>query len=154
VDVLVLIERLGEVVDHARWLPFSGDVRIDRRMLDEVREGLRTALPEELDQARAIVEEGDAIVAEARRGAERALAEADERQDRLVAAHERVQEAKAAADELLAVANMTEEELRRGADDYADDAFATLEAGLGDLIVEVRRGREHLQRPQPTGAAA
>jgi hypothetical protein len=153
-DVLVLIDRLGEVVDHARRLPFSGDVRVDRRVLDEVREGLRKALPEELEEARRIAEECEAIVADARRGAERPLGEARERQDRLVAAHERVQEAQAVADELLAVARGREEELRRGAEDYANEAFATLEATLGDLIVQVRRGREHLQQREPTGAVA
>lgn len=153
-DVVVLIERLGEVIHHARRMPFSGYVRVDRRVLDEVRKGLRTALPEELDQARRIVEEGEELVAEARRRAERPLAEARDRQDRLVGAHERVQEAQAAADELLAVARRSEEELRRGADDYAKDALATLEAGVGDLIVQVRRGREHLQQGAPTGAAA
>ena len=75
-DVLVLIDKLDELVATAKNVPMTDQVRIDREELFEIIDQMRSTIPEEIKQARWIVKERQEMLAEAKREAERLIGEA------------------------------------------------------------------------------
>src|SRR5215469_2338639 len=129
-DVLVLIDKLDDLVHNAKPVPLTDQVRVDK---------------EEIKQARWIVKERQEMLAEAKREAERIVKEARERQERLVGEEEVTKQAERAAEDIIEDARAREREIRLGAEDYADEILNTLEVNLTKFIAAVQRGRERLQ---------
>jgi len=116
-DVLVLIDKLDDLVHNARPVPLTDQVRVDREEVYDILDQMRATIPEEIKQARWIVKERQEMLAEAERAAEEIVEEARER----------------------------EREIRLGAEDYADDILNTLEVNLQKFLQAVQRGRDRLQ---------
>src|SRR6184192_1889588 len=140
-DVLVLIDKLDDLVHNAKAVPLTDQVRIDREEIYDILDQMRATIPEEIKQARWIVKERQEMLAEAKREAERILREAREEQTRLISEEEVVRQ----AEEIIEEARAREREIRLGAEDYADDILNTLEVNLSKFIAAVQRGRERLQ---------
>ena len=148
-DVLVLIDKLDDLVHNARPVPLTDQVRVDREEVYDILDQMRATIPEEIKQARWIVKERQEMLAEAKREAERIVKEAREQQQRLVANEEITRQAERAAEEIVEEAREREREIRLGAEDYADDILSTLEVNLGKFLAAVQRGREQLQARNP-----
>ena len=143
-DVLVLIDKLDELVATAKNVPMTDQVRIDREELFEIIDQMRSTIPEEIKQARWIVKERQEMLAEAKREAERIVKEARERAERLVSEEEITKQAERAAEDIIEDARAREREIRLGAEDYADEILNTLEVNLSKFIAAVQRGRDRL----------
>ena len=143
-DVLVLIDKLDDLVHNARAVPLTDQVRVDKEEIYDILDQMRATIPEEIKQARWIVKERQEMLAEAKREAERVVKEARERQDRLVSQEEVTKEAQRAAEEIIDEAHAREREIRLGAEDYADEILGTLEVNLSKFIAAVQRGRDRL----------
>jgi hypothetical protein len=100
-DVLVLIDKLDDLVHNARPVPLTDQVRVDREEIYDLLDQMRATIPEEIKQARSIVKERQEMLAEAKREAERIVKEAREQQARLVANEEITRQAGRAAEENL-----------------------------------------------------
>ena len=144
-DVLVLIDKLDDLVHNAKAVPLTDQVRIDREEIYEILDQMRATIPEEIKQARWIVKERQEMLAEAKREAERILKEARDEQSRLISNEEVVKQAERQAEDIIEEARMREREIRLGAEDYADEILNTLEVNLSKFIGAVQRGRERLQ---------
>jgi cell division septum initiation protein DivIVA len=144
-DVLVLIDKLDDLVHNAKAVPLTDQVRIDREEIYDILDQMRATIPEEIKQARWIVKERQEMLAEAKREAERIIREAREEQIRLTAEEEIVKQAERQAEEIIEDARAREREIRLGAEDYADDILNTLEVNLTKFIAAVQRGRDRLQ---------
>ncbi len=121
-DVLVLIDKLDDVVHNARPVPLTDQVRVDREEIYDLLDQMRATIPEEIKQARWIVKERQEMLAEAKREAERIVREAREQQARLISDEEVTKQAERAADEIL----------------------NTLEVNLQKFLAAVQRGRDRL----------
>ena len=144
-DVLVLIDKLDDIIHNARSVPLTDSVMIDREEMYDILDQMRSTIPEEIKQARWIVKERQEMLAEAKQEAERVLAEAQERADRLASETEVVRLAERNAQQIMEDARERERETRLGAEDYADEVLGNLEINLDKFIGAVRRGRERLQ---------
>ena len=141
-DVLVLIDKLDDVVHNARPVPLTDQVRVDREEIYDLLDQMRATIPEEIKQARWIVKERQEMLAEAKREAERIVREAREQQARLISDEEVTKQAERAADEIVEDARSREREIRLGAEDYADEILNTLEVNLQKFLAAVQRGRD------------
>ena len=56
-DVLVLIDKLDDLVHNAKPIPFSDSVRVDKEEIYDILDQMRATIPEEIKQARWIVKE-------------------------------------------------------------------------------------------------
>jgi cell division septum initiation protein DivIVA len=162
-DVLVLIDKLDDLVHNAKPVPLTDQVRVDKEEIYDILDQMRATIPEEIKQARwivkerqemlaeakreaeRIVKERQEMLAEAKREAERVVKEARERQRQLVGEQEVTKQAERAAEEIIEDARAREREIRLGAEDYADEILNTLEVNLSKFIAAVQRGRERLQ---------
>src|ERR1700758_1653733 len=143
-DVLVLIDKLDDLVHNAKPMPLTDQVRVDKEEIYDILDQSAPTFPEESNKAPWIVKERQEMLAEAKREAERIVKEARDRQDRLVSDEEITKQAERAAEEILEEARGREREIRLGAEDYADEILNTLEVNLSKFIAAVRRGRERL----------
>ncbi len=143
-DVLVLIEKLDELVHNAKRVPLTDSVRVDKEAIYDIVDQMRTTIPKDIEQARWVVKTREELLAEAKRNAERIVTEARERHTQLVSQHELTHQAELAAKEITDDAQIREREIRLGAEDYADEILNSLEVNLSKLIAAVQRGREHL----------
>src|SRR3954462_6220855 len=156
-DVLVLIDKLDDVVHNARPVPLTDQVRVDREEIYDLLDQMRATIPEEIKQARWIVKERQEMLAEAKREAERLIGEARWQGAREARPQEGVPLAREAsqqevvrlaerqAHEVIEEARGRERQIRLGAEDYADEILNTLEVNLTKFIAAVQRGRERLQ---------
>ena len=144
-DVLILIDKLDDLVHSASTLPMTDKVMIDRDQIYDLLDQMRATIPEEIKQARWIVKERQEMLQEAKDEAERLLSEAREESARLASEQEVVKRAERLAEDVMHEAEAREREIRLGAEDYADEVLGVLETNLDKFLTAVRRGRERLQ---------
>lgn len=144
-DILALIDRIEEVVDNGRTVPFSSNKMVDPDKVYELIDEIRAQYPDELKQARWIVKERQEMLEEAEKEANRILEEARERAMAIASDQEIVKLAEQQAADIMDKARQMERETRLGAEDYADEMLANLEVNLGKLLTAVQRGRDRLQ---------
>ena len=149
-DVLVLIDKLDDLVHNARAVPLTDQVRVDKEEIYDILDQMRATIPEEIKQARWIVKERQEMLAEAKREAERIVKEARERQERLISQEEITKQAERAAEDIIEDARAREREIRLGAEDYAAHSdfwvhrdFEQVLEEWAPLIGEQRLGRAH-----------
>ena len=87
-DVLVLIDKLDDLIHNAKPVPLTDQVRVDKEEIYDILDQMRATIPEEIKQARWIVKERQEMLAEAKREAERIIKEAREKQDQLISQEE------------------------------------------------------------------
>ena len=144
-DVLVLIDKLDDIIHNARSVPLTDSVMIDREEIYDILDQMRSTIPEEIKQARWIVKERQEMLAEAKQETERLLAEAQERAEKLASDTEVVRLAEKNAQQIMEDARDQERQIRLSAEDYADGVLGSLETNLEKFISAVQRGRERLQ---------
>jgi len=144
-DVLVLIDKLDDLIHSARSVPLTDSVMIDREEIYDLLDQMRATIPEEIKQARWIVKERQEMLTEAKQEADRVIAEAQEKAQQLASEQEITRLAEKNAQQILDEARDREREIRLGAEDYADEVLSNLEVNLEKFLAAVRRGRERLQ---------
>ena len=143
-DVLVLIDKLDDLVHNAKPVPLTDQVRVDKEEIYDILDQMRATIPEEIKQARWIVKERQEMLAEAKREAERIIKEGRDRQEQLISQEEVTRQAEREAEDIIGDAQAREREIRLGAEDYADEILGTLEVNLSKFIGAVQRGRDRL----------
>src|SRR5918999_853424 len=153
-DVLVLIDKLDDLVHNAKAVPLTDQVRIDREEIYDILDQMRATIPEEIKQARWIVKERQEMLAEAKREVDRIVGEAREQAVREASQTEIVKLAERQAQEIVDDARRQARETRLEMEDWADGILSTLEVNLDKFLSAVKRGRERLhERSQETVVA-
>ena len=143
-DVDFLIDRLERYIVE-ECPKFLGNRMVNE---DEVRAQLaqlRQAVPQEIEQARRVVQEGDAVVDAARQEADRILEDAREEGERLASSHQFVVDAQRQARVIVQEARQTSDRLRSDADDYVFNSLSQLQAELTRLLHVVENGLHRLE---------
>ena len=124
-DVLVLIDKLDDLVHNAKAVPLTDQVRIDREEIYDILDQMRATIPEEIKQARWIVKERQEMLAEAKREVDRLLAEAREQAVREASQTEIVKIAeRQAAGHRRRGAPRSAREMKLEMEDWADNILA------------------------------
>src|SRR4051794_20016982 len=144
-DVLVLIDKLDDLVHQAKAVPLTDQVRIDREEIYDILDQMRATIPEEIKQARWIVKERQEMLAEAKRECDRVLQEAREQAVREASQTEIVKLAEKQAQEIVDDSRRQARETKLEMEDWADGILSTLEVNLDKFLGTVKRGRERLQ---------
>jgi hypothetical protein len=144
-DALEIIDRIEELLDKSKRVPFTSNIMIGENGIYELLDELRNVLPEEFRQARWIVKEREGMIEESKRQAERIIREAKERSEMLVTETEILKNASRKAEDLLSIAEAKSRTIRLEAEDYADEKLAGLEAALHKILVAIEKGREQFK---------
>lgn len=144
-DILHLVDRLEELLNQSRPVPFTHSVVVDEdRMLDLIDQ-MRVAIPDEVKKSQQLLAQRDRILAQAQEEANRTLAIAREKSEQLVERDSIVQAAQARADQIILQARGDVENTKHDADDYILETLTRLEIELDRSLTQVRNGIRTVQ---------
>lgn len=140
-DVHAKLDELTALIDNARAMPMSASCVVNRGEVLAHLDEIRSLLPSEFDEARRVLDDKGAVIAEGHAEAAEIIEAAKAERARMVAKTEVMREASKEADQLLAAANADAERMRREIDDYVDGKLANFEVVLHKTLQAVEKGR-------------
>lgn len=144
-DILQMIDRLEELLNESRPLPFTHNVIVDEdRMLDLIDQ-MRVSIPEEVKKAQQLLAQRDRLLAQAQEEANRTIAIAREKSDQLIERDQVVQTAYTQAEQIRLQAENAAFGIRQEADNYVMETLRNLEMEMERTLNQVRNGIRTLQ---------
>jgi hypothetical protein len=147
-DILQLIDRLEELFNEARAVPFTHNVVVDEDRMLEVIDQMRIVIPDEVKKAQQVLSQRDRFLAQAQEEADRTIALARDKAEQVAAKDNIVVEAQRRAEQIIAQARADAEATRRDADDYVVDTLVHLQDSLEKVLNQVRNGVVAVQEDQ------
>lgn len=146
-DILDVLNEMEELIEESTRVPLVGKVLVDDELILDMVDHIRTALPEEMRQAKAIVAEREKILEDAKAEAKRIMSEAKDELSRMAGEDELVKQAKQQAVEVIEQAKSLSREIKIGAYQYADDLLTKGEQNIETILNHIRAAREELRTP-------
>jgi cell division septum initiation protein DivIVA len=148
-DILHLIDRLEEIFNESRPIPFTHSVMVDEdRMLDLIDQ-MRVSIPDEIKKAQQLLSQRDRILAQSQEEANRTIALAREKSDQIVEKDAIVQAAQTRAEQIIAQARAESDIVKREADKYALETLINLSVELEKSLGQVSNGINTLKGMVP-----
>ncbi|HUY99263.1 MAG TPA: hypothetical protein VMU89_02860 [Thermomicrobiaceae bacterium] len=141
IDVLLLIDRLEDLMGNGMRVPLSNRVMVEEEEFLALLDQLRLSLPQELKQARRVVQDRQKILTDAQAEAEKILVVAKERAEYLMNDQGLVNEAKARSEEILRQAKENAKRTLGQVDVYALQMLTQLENILNQDLEQIKQAK-------------
>lgn len=152
-DIQHLVDRLEDLIDEGRHMPFSKYTLIDEERALEIIDQMRISIPEEIEKASRVLATRDRIMAQANEEAARVVQIARQRSEQLLDQEVSVQAAQNRAANVIEQARQEAEAVMAGADSYVLEVLTQLEQDLIKTLTIVRNGIQEVnQTPRPAAA--
>jgi len=149
IEILHLVDRLEELVDHGSRVPLSRKIAIDEEMFLNIIDQMRITIPQEIRLAKEIQAERDKYVAQAHDEASLIIAQAREDAARMLDEHQLRKEATVQAELILQRAREDAERIHAGADEYAAARLKELDELLEQWQSSIQKGLQMLAKRRP-----
>lgn len=167
-DILYLVDRLENLIASSRRMPLVNSILIKEGDLLNIVDQMRTSIPDEVKQARRIIQEKERILAQAQADASTLLSRAREESERAMnregllraaemRSHELVRQAQEHAHTVMQQAEEHSEHLKHDADAYVaetlrnfKDHLASIEMDISRTILSIDKGLDSLDIPEAT----
>jgi hypothetical protein len=147
-DILHLIDRLEELFNESRAIPFTHNVVVDEEKMLDLIDQMRVAIPEEMKKAQQIITQRDKLLAQAQEEANRTVSLAREKGEQMIERDSIVQTAQSYAEERATDIITEAEQTRADADHYVIETLTHLEMELERYLNQVRNGIRTVQETQ------
>jgi vacuolar-type H+-ATPase subunit H len=144
-DILHLVDRLEELFNESRSIPFTHSVIVDEDRMLDIIDQMRVSIPDEIKKAQQVVAQKDRMMAQANEESKRTLDLAREKGEQIVERDNIVQAAQTRAEQVLAQVCEEANQTRREADEYVVDTLHDFEVQLERILNQVRNGIKTLQ---------
>ncbi len=144
-DILHLVDRLEELINSSRSVPFTHTIIVDEDRILELIDQMRVSIPEEVKKAKKIIGESERIKADAKEEADRTVMQAREQSAVLVEREPLIAATQTRADQILQQARMNADVIQNDADQYVVESLSDLEAHLLKVLNQVRNGIERVK---------
>jgi hypothetical protein len=147
IDILYLVDRLENLITSSRRVPLVNQIMVKEADILSIIDQMRTSIPDEFKQARAIIHDKERILAQAQADANKLMARAQE-------------EAKKAVhrEGLLRMADEKAEQIKVEADAYVAetlralrDHLTSIEMDIDRSILSIEKGLASLELPDEGG---
>ncbi len=145
-DILHLIDRLEELFNESRALPFTHNVVVDEDRMLDIIDQMRISIPEEVKKAQQLLNQSDRVLAQAEEKANRTTELAKEKANEMTSEDTLIHEAQRRADNILDQARADAEATRADADSYVVETLSSVEDELSRLLNQVHNGIRALQK--------
>jgi hypothetical protein len=153
-DILQLVDRLEDLIDEGRHVPFSRLTMIDEERALNLLDQMRISIPDEIVKASTVIQERNRILEKANEDAARLLQDARQKGTELLDQDTSVQAAQARAREVMDHARRDADQVMREADQYIAHRLRELEIQLTRVVNEVRNGIAEVEQPAASITAA
>lgn len=147
-----MLEMLYTMIDQAWGIPLGAEKCVIERdkALDLIDE-IKAQFPNELAEARRLVDARAEFITNAKREADTIRKTAEERARQLMEEQEVIKAARSRANELVSGAENSANELKRAANEYVDDAMRRTEEALAAALEEMRQTRSRFRSAAGSG---
>lgn len=152
-DIQHLVDRLEDLIDEGRHVPFSKFTLIDEERALEIIDQMRISVPEQIEKAARLLNQRDRLMAQANEEASRIIQIASERSDELLQRDAIVQTAQNRANNIIEQARHEAETIRTDADSYVLEVLKELEAQLIRNLTVARNGIAKLMEDREVSQA-
>ncbi len=151
-DILHLIDQLEAAVNNGWHIPLTSDVIVNEEEMLRIIDEMRARIPQEVQQAKRLLQEKERVLAQAREERERIVALAGEEAARLTEESEITKAAMVRANTILERAKRDAESIRKGADDYVVEVLGKLQRELEQILRTVNNGIMAIQQGVTKGS--
>lgn len=144
-ELFNVLSELEELVEDSFKVPLSHKILIDEERILDFLDRIRAVMPEEIRQARWVIQERDKILAESKEEAHGIIERSKMAISRQTEESEVVRQAQEMAEQIIKRSEALSAEIKEGAHGYADDILANLEERLVDIVEQIQQGRGELQ---------
>ena len=144
-DILHLVDRLEELFNESRPIPFTNNVIVDEDRMLDIIDQMRVAIPDQVKQAEKLLAERDRTLAQAQEEASRTVQLAREKSEGLLERDSIVEAAQTRGEQIIEQAQRDAEATRLEADNYVLETLTTLEIEMERIINQVRNGIRTLE---------
>lgn len=149
-DIQHLVDRLEDLIDEGRHMPFSKYTMIDEERALEIIDQMRISIPEEIEKAARILAQRDRVLAQANEEAARILQAARQKGEDMLDQEVNVQAAQNRAANVIEQARQQAAQITADADNYVVQVLSRLEQQLLRNLNTVRNGiNEVAHQPLP-----
>nr|HET6903140.1 hypothetical protein [Ktedonobacteraceae bacterium] len=170
-DILYLVDRLENLIANSRRMPLVNQIIMKEGDILNIVDQMRTSVPDEIKQARRVIQEKERILAQAQADATTLLTRAREETERAMNREGLLRSAEARSQELMRqaeeqaqnIVRQAEEHsthLKVDADNYVTETLRNLKDHLSSIEIEVSRsilsiekGLESLELPEDENGA-
>jgi vacuolar-type H+-ATPase subunit H len=145
-DILHLVDRLEELFNKSHAIPLTHNVIVDEDKFLDIIDQMRISVPEEVKKAQEVFTKKDRVMAQAQEEANRTLSLARDKADDLIEKEALVSDAKRRAEQIVEQARVEAENIKAGADNYAQESLENLEHAMEQLQTQVRNGIQLLEQ--------
>jgi hypothetical protein len=139
VDILYLVDRLENLIAGSRRMPLFNQLMVKEADILNIIDQMRTAIPDEIKQARRINQEKERILAQAQADASSLLSRAREESERVMNREGLLLAAEERSKEMLRRAEEQAEQLKIEADAYVAETLRAVREHLSNIEMEVGR---------------
>jgi len=151
-DILYLVDRLENLIAGSRRMPLVNQIIVKEAEILNIIDQLRTTIPDEIKQARRIIQDKERILAQAQAEANALIARARMESEQTVNREGLLKAAEVRSQELLQRAGQEAEQLKTEADSYVvetlralRDHLTSIETDIGRSILSVEKGLASLE---------
>jgi cell division septum initiation protein DivIVA len=144
-DILHLVDRLEEIINSSRSVPFTHSILVDEDRVLELIDQMRVSIPEEVKKAKKLLGEAERIKADAKEEADRTLGAAREQSATLVEREPLIAATQTRADQILQQARLNADLVQNDADQYVVEVLSDLEGHLMKILNQVRNGIDRVK---------
>jgi len=145
VDLLSALNELEELIENSGKIPFTRKVMVEEDRILDLLDRIRTTMPEEIRQAKWIIQEREKVLSDSQKEAMRILDNVQKQVEQQAEDSEVARQAKVVAEEIIAKAEAMAKEMREGAKSYADDILLNLQESLNKISTQIEQGRTELK---------
>lgn len=149
-DILYLVGRLENLIASSKRMPLVNQIRLKESDILSIVDEMRSSIPDEVKQARRIIQDRDRIMAQAQAEAAALVARAREESERVMnregllrvaeeRSNELLRQADEQAHELVRQAHMQTEQMKIDADAYVIETLYNIREHLTNVETEVSR---------------
>jgi hypothetical protein len=154
VDILYLVDRLENLIASSRRMPLVNQIMVKEADILNIIDQMRTSIPDEIKQARRIIQDKERIMAQAQADANILLAKAREESERAINREGLLHAAEERSQEVLRLADGQAEQLKIEADAYVvetlralRDHLTSIEMDIDRSILSIEKGLASLELP-------
>jgi vacuolar-type H+-ATPase subunit H len=151
-DILHLVDRLEELFNESRSIPFTHSVILDEDRMLDIIDQMRVSIPDEIKKAQQLSSQRDRVLAQAQEEANRTIMLAREKGKQIIEQNEIVISAQKIADQIIEQAKLEAEDIKKDADDYSLETLTKLEIEMERVLNQIHNGIRALrlsEQPQP-----
>ena len=136
-DILHLVDRLEELFNESRSIPFTHSVVVDEDRMLDIIDQMRVSIPEEIKKAQQLQSQKDRILAQAQEEANRTISLAKEKGEQIIDKDAISQAAQARSEQMISQTRIECEQMKRDADDYVLETLNKLQIELDRFLTQI-----------------